>query len=66
MEAELEALETRLQRLLQTVHALRVENISLRQQLAAASDLEKHQGAKIDLVRERLGALAERIPADKP
>lgn len=66
MEAELEALESRLQQLLQTVHALRAENLALRQQLAGARDLEKHQGAKIDLVRERLGALAERIPADKP
>ena len=66
MEAELEALEMRLQQLLQTVQALRAENLSLRQQLAAAHDMEKQQDAKIQLARQRLGALAERIPAEKP
>lgn len=64
MEAELETLELRLRQLLQAVQALRAENLSLRQQLAAAHDLERQQDAKMGLVRQRLGALAERLPAD--
>ena len=66
MEAELETLELRLHQLLHTMQALRAENLSLRQQLAAAHDLERQQDAKIEVVRQRLGALAERLPADKP
>ena len=65
MEAELETLGLRLQQLLQAMQALRAENLSLRQQLAAAHDLERQQDAKLDLVRQRLGALAERLPADE-
>ena len=66
MEAELETLESRLHQLLHAMQALRAENLSLRQQLAAARDLERQQDAKIEVVRQRLGALAERLPADKP
>ena len=66
METELEALEMRLQQLLQTMQALRAENLSLRQQLAGAHDLEKQQDAKLKLARQRIGALAERLPAEKP
>ncbi len=66
MEAELETLELRLQQLLHTMQALRAENLSLRQQLAAARDLERQQDAKIDLARQRLGALTEHLPADEP
>lgn len=65
METEFDALEARLHQLLQTLQTVRAENLSLRQQLAAAREQEKQLDGKLNLVRQRLNTLAERIPAEK-
>jgi cell division protein ZapB len=62
MEPELSSLEEKLAQLVQKLHALRVENRELRQQLAARTDENARLGEKLTAARTRIEALLKQIP----
>lgn len=62
MEAELSALEERLELVLQRFNALREENRDLRQQLAARTDENARNAEKLTAARSRIEALLKQIP----
>lgn len=62
MEAELKALEDKVAQLVEMCQRLRVENVQLRQQLAASQDEGKRLSEKIEGARTRLESLLQQIP----
>lgn len=64
MEAEIAALDERLQQLIALTQRLRQDNGALRQQLAQAQDENKRLRDRASQARTRLEALVERLPED--
>lgn len=64
MEAEIAALDERLQQLIALTQRLRQDNGTLRQQLAQAQDENKRLRDRASQARTRLEALVERLPED--
>jgi cell division protein ZapB len=62
MEAELQALEEKINQLAALCQRLRAENIQLRQDLAASIDENKRLADKISLATSRLEGVLARIP----
>lgn len=65
MESELDALDGRIRSLIRFSEQLRVENVDLRQQLAAAQAESQELREKMSLAKVRLEALLARIPRDE-
>ena len=64
MQAELDTLEAKIRQVATLCHALRQENIALRQQLLAAQQDGKQLTARLDAAKARLQALLETLPED--
>lgn len=64
MEADLKALEDRIERLISLFQQLRAENIQLRQELAQAQDEAKQLKESMALAGSRLQTLLEQLPED--
>ena len=64
MQAELDALESKLARLVHLTKHLREENHHLRQELAQALSQSRQSNDKIDSVRSRLERLLTQIPEE--
>ena len=62
MQAELDALETKLALMLERYHAMRDETLKLRQQVVALESSNKHLSDKIEAARARAEALHNKIP----
>lgn len=62
MEAELKALEEKINQFVQVCHDLRADNHYLRQQLATSLNENKQLSVKIDSAKKRLEALLKHIP----
>ena len=62
MEAELKALEEKINQFVQVCHDLRADNYYLRQQLATSLNENKQLSMKIDSAKKRLEALLKHIP----
>ena len=65
MQAELDTLEGRLAQLVQLAQRLRVENNSLRQELAQALSQGRQYHDKIDGAKSRLEQLLAQLPEEK-
>lgn len=66
MDAELAALEEKINQLAQLCGRLRAENKQLRQQAAAAFNDNKHLVDKINAAKDRLESLLSQIPENEP
>lgn len=64
MHAELDALEDRIRQVAELCHALRQENLALRQQLVAAQQDNKQLATRLDAAKARLQALLAALPED--
>ncbi|MGH8710689.1 MAG: hypothetical protein ACREVA_05155 [Burkholderiales bacterium] len=62
MEAELKALEEKINQFVQVCHDLHADNHYLRQQLATSLNENKQLSVKIDSAKKRLEALLKHIP----
>ena len=62
MQAELDALETKLALMLERYHAMRDETLKLRQQVVALESNNKHLSDKLNEARVRAEALFNKIP----
>ncbi|BBP05876.1 hypothetical protein TPL01_07840 [Sulfuriferula plumbiphila] len=65
MESELNALESKIQQMVQLCQNLRTENQKLRQQIAAATGEQKLLAERMTQARVRIEALLEKIPEDE-
>ncbi len=65
MEAELKALEEKINQFVKLCHRQRSENIQLRQQLAGATSENKHLSEKINAATTRLESLLTQLPGNK-
>ncbi len=65
MEAELKALEHKIELFVQLNQRLRAENLQLRQQMANVQNENKHLFDKIHGARGRLEALLDQIPEEE-
>ena len=66
MEAELKALEEKIDQFVDLSQRLRADNRDLRQQLAQATNENKRLAEKVEAARARLEALLERLPERLP
>ena len=64
MHAELDALEETIRQVATLCHALRQENVALRQQLVTAQQDNKQLTTRLDAAKERLQALLDKLPED--
>ena len=64
MHAELDTLEAKIRQVAGLCHALRKENIALRQQLLAAQQDNRQLTTRLDAAKTRLQALLETLPED--
>lgn len=64
MHAELDALEDKIRQVAELCHALRQENVALRQQVIAGQQDNKQLTARLDAARARLEALLDTLPED--
>ena len=64
MNAELEALETKIEQAVALIHQLRAENEVLRNQMVAAEAERLHLRQTMTAARERLEGLMDKIPED--
>ena len=64
MDAELKALETKIQQFVEVSQRLRAENQQLRQQLASALSQQKRLEEKISSATARLETLLAQMPAE--
>jgi cell division protein ZapB len=64
MEAELKALEAKIEQFVQLCHKLRTDNQQLRQQLASALDQSRRLEEKIEGATARLEGLLGQMPAE--
>ncbi len=62
MQAELDALETKLALMLERYYAMRDETLKLRQQVVALESSNKHLNDKLENALARVEALLEKIP----
>ena len=62
MQAELDALETKLALMLERYHAMRDETLKLRQQVVALESNNKHLSDKLNEARVRAEALFNKSP----
>ena len=62
VEAEFNSLEAKVEQFVGLCERLRAENITLRQQLAAAQNDAKRLNEKIDGARSRVEQLLQRLP----
>lgn len=65
METELKSLEEKINQFVQLCHRQRSENIQLRQQLAGATNENKHLSEKINAATIRLESLLDELPGNK-
>ncbi|MEY2632653.1 MAG: hypothetical protein RIR00_1307 [Pseudomonadota bacterium] len=65
MDMELNTLEARIDQAVNLIAALRAENSALRAQLAAGESESRELRQKINVARERLEGLLERLPEDQ-
>lgn len=64
MQAELDTLEAKIRQVAELCHALRQENIALRQQVLAAQQDNKQLASRLDAAKTRLQAMLETLPED--
>lgn len=64
MHAELDTLEAKIRQVAELCHALRRENIALRQQLLSAQQDNKQLTTRLEAARARLQTLLETLPED--
>jgi cell division protein ZapB len=64
MEAELKSLESKLAQFISMCQQLRTENHQLRQEVAAALNVNRQLEEKIGSATQRLEALLQQIPED--
>jgi cell division protein ZapB len=64
MHAELDTLEAKIRQVAELCHALRHENIALRQQLLSTQQDNKQLTTRLDAAKARLQALLETLPED--
>ncbi|MEW6119068.1 MAG: hypothetical protein AB1593_03145 [Pseudomonadota bacterium] len=64
MYAELDTLEARIRQVAELCHALRRENIALRQQLLAAQQDNKQLTTRLDTAKVRLQNLLQTLPEE--
>ncbi len=64
MHAELDTLEAKIRQVAELCHALRRENIALRQQLLGTQQDNKQLTTRLDAAKARLQALLETLPED--
>jgi cell division protein ZapB len=62
MQAELDALESRLSQLLERYHGMREENVRLRQQLITMENANKQLSDRLSEARSRMESLLTHIP----
>ncbi len=62
MQAELDALESKLAQILERYQAARVENLRLRQQLVALENANKQLSERANEARVRMESLFNKIP----
>lgn len=62
MHDELDTLETKIRQVAELCHALRQENIALRQQLLATQQDNKQLTARLDAAKARLQVLLDNLP----
>jgi hypothetical protein len=62
MQAELDALETKLALMLERYQSMRDETLKLRQQVVALESNNKQLGDKLEAASTRLAALLDKIP----
>ncbi len=62
MHDELDTLETKIRQVAELCHALRQENIALRQHLLATQQDSKQLTARLDAAKARLQALLDNLP----
>ena len=62
MEADLKALEEKIEQFVELAQRLRADNSTLRQQLAHAMNENRRLSEKVDGAKARLEALLERMP----
>ncbi|MFZ3042294.1 MAG: hypothetical protein WA108_11005 [Thiobacillus sp.] len=64
MQAELDTLETKIRQVAELCHALRQENIALRQQVLTAQRDNKQLTTRLEAARTRLQTLLDTLPED--
>jgi cell division protein ZapB len=64
MHSELDVLDQKLSQLVQLSQRLRVENLQLRQEVAAALSLQRKSQDKVDTASQRLEKLLSQLPED--
>lgn len=64
MYAELDTLEAKIRQVAELCHALRQENIALRQQLLGAQQDSKQLTARLEAAKLRLHSLLETLPEE--
>jgi cell division protein ZapB len=62
MQAELDTLESKLAQMLERYHAMREENLKLRQQVVALESGNKMLGDRLEEARGRMETLLNKIP----
>jgi cell division protein ZapB len=62
MQAELDTLESKLAHMLERYHAMREENLKLRQQVVALESGNKLLGDRLEEARGRMETLLNKIP----
>jgi len=62
MQAELDALESRLAQMLERYQAMRGENLKLRQQVVSLENANKRLGERLDEARNRMESLYNKLP----
>lgn len=62
MQAELDALESKLTQILERYQSMRGENLHLRQQVVALENSNKHLSERLVEARDRTEALLNKIP----
>ncbi len=62
MQAELDALETKLAQMLERYQAMRGENLKLRQQVVALENANKRLSERVDEARGRMETLFNKLP----
>jgi cell division protein ZapB len=64
MNSELEALEAKIEQVVDLVHQLRAENDVLKNQMTAAESERLHLRQTMTAARERLEGLVDKLPED--
>jgi cell division protein ZapB len=64
MQAELDTLETKIRQVAELCHALRQENIALRQQVLTAQRDNKQLTTRLEAAKTRLQTLLDTLPED--